>query len=143
MTDINPTDNPTYDPVAALAQWNSTFNVKSYIEEDSYGRTKFLALRLRLLQEEFKEVTDEVLDAMNGSGDLQKLAKELADLLYVVYGTALGLEIPIKAVFNEVHRSNMSKVGEDGKPVLRPDGKILKGPNYTPPNLDPILGVSL
>lgn len=70
--------------------------------------------------------------------DLTKVAKELADLLYVVYGTAAAYGIPIDNVFREVHRSNMSKLGEDGKPIYREDGKVLKGPNYSPANIEKV-----
>lgn len=73
--------------------------------------------------------------------DLTKVAKELADILYVVYGTAAAYGIPIDNVFREVHRSNMSKLGEDGKPIYREDGKVLKGPNYSPANIDKIMKV--
>lgn len=60
----------------------------------------------------------------------EELAKELADVLVVTYGTAATFGIPLQEVFNEVMRSNMSKLGDDGKPVFRDDGKFLKGPNY-------------
>lgn len=85
-------------------------------------------LREKLMDEEFREWQYEA----NG-GDLNALAKELADLLYVVYGTAAEYGIDIDAVFAQVHESNMSKLGDDGKPVRREDGKVLKGPNYKPP----------
>jgi predicted HAD superfamily Cof-like phosphohydrolase len=88
------------------------------------------ALRLRLIREEAAEVEDELF-----SNDKKKLAKELADLLYVVYGTAATYGIHIDEVFNRVHESNMSKLGEDGKPVYRNDGKVLKGPNYKEPEI--------
>lgn len=68
--------------------------------------------------------------------DKKKLAKELADLLYVTYGTAATFGIDIDRAFDEVHTSNMSKLGEDGKPVYREDGKVMKGPNYKPPTFD-------
>ena len=63
------------------------------------------------------------------------LTKELSDLLYVVYGTALAFGLPLDPAFNRVHESNMSKL-VDGKPLYREDGKVLKGPNYQPPVLD-------
>jgi predicted HAD superfamily Cof-like phosphohydrolase len=88
------------------------------------------ALRLRLIREEAAEVEDELF-----SNDKKKLAKELADLLYVVYGTAATYGIHIDEVFNRVHESNMSKLGTDGRPVYRNDGKILKGPNYKEPEI--------
>lgn len=71
--------------------------------------------------------------------DLNAAADALADIAYVNAGTALVCGIPLNACVAEVHRSNMSKLGPDGKPVLREDGKVLKGPGYTPPDLGPIL----
>lgn len=91
-------------------------------------------LRGNLIYEECREV----LDALDFN-DIAHLAKELADLLYVVYGTAASFGIPMDAVFAEVHRSNMSKAGEDGKPILRDDGKVLKGPNYFQADVQKIL----
>ncbi|MDT3777328.1 MazG nucleotide pyrophosphohydrolase domain-containing protein [Nitrospira sp. MA-1] len=87
-------------------------------------------LRKRLIQEEF----DELQEAMQGK-DLPSIAKELADLLYVVYGTAVSLGIDMEPVFKEVHRSNMSKVGGH----KREDGKWVKPPTYSPASLDKIL----
>lgn len=94
-------------------------------------------LRQNLIDEEVAEVHDELITPFTRDKpiDKQKLAKELADLLYVTYGTAAAFGIPIDAVFSEVHRSNMSKLGADGKPIYRDDGKVLKGENYTPPDL--------
>lgn len=63
----------------------------------------------------------------------------LEDLLVAIYSMADAFGIPIVAVFEEVHRSNMSKLGEDGKPILREDGKILKGPNFTQPDLERVM----
>ncbi len=71
--------------------------------------------------------------------NLGAIADALGDLDYVVAGTADEHGIPHDEIVAEIHRSNMSKLGEDGKPILREDGKVLKGPNYTPPNLWPIL----
>lgn len=88
-----------------------------------------------LIAEEFDEVSDELFPE-HPIVDKKKLTKELADLLYVVYGTAVTFGLPLEEVFEEVHYSNMSKLGEDGKPIKREDGKILKGPNYKEPNLD-------
>jgi predicted HAD superfamily Cof-like phosphohydrolase len=88
------------------------------------------SLRVRLLREEF----DEVVEALYNGGKAP-LAKEIADLLYVTYGLAATYGIHIDEVFNRVHESNMSKLGEDGKPVYRNDGKVLKGPNYKEPEI--------
>ena len=87
-------------------------------------------LRNRLIQEEFEEFQE----AMQ-SKDLSAMAKELADLLYVVYGTAVSLGIDMEPVFKEVHRSNMSKVGG----YKREDGKWVKPPTYSPASLEMIL----
>jgi NTP pyrophosphatase (non-canonical NTP hydrolase) len=86
-------------------------------------------LRADLIREEGNEAGDAL-----ESGDLEHIAKELADLVYVTYGAALTLGIDLDAAVTAVHRSNMSKL-VDGKPVMRPDGKVLKGPNYQPPDM--------
>lgn len=87
-------------------------------------------LRIRLIQEEF----DELKEAM-AEGNLASVAKELADLLYVVYGTAVSYGIDMEPVFREVHRSNLSKVGG----YKRPDGKWVKPATYSPACIEPIL----
>ncbi len=87
-------------------------------------------LRVRLIQEEF----DELKEAM-ASGNLAAVAKEMADLLYVTYGTAVSYGIDMEPVFQEVHRSNLSKVGG----YKRADGKWVKPPTYSPADIDPIL----
>lgn len=111
-------------------------------------------LRHKLIEEEFNEVTQELqmeiwddfeyIDIKNHPKydkgfDINRLAKELSDLLYVVYGTAAAYGIPIDDVYREVHRSNMSKLGDDGKPEYREDGKILKSKNYQPPDIEAVL----
>lgn len=88
------------------------------------------ALRMRLIQEE----CDELREAL-AQRDVEAVAKELADVLYVVYGTAVSCGIDMTPVFQEVHRSNMSKVGGH----KRADGKWLKPPDYSPARLQPIL----
>ncbi|MCB9710942.1 MAG: MazG nucleotide pyrophosphohydrolase domain-containing protein [Nitrospirales bacterium] len=87
-------------------------------------------LRVRLIQEEFEELQEAMQDK-----ELPDIAKELADLLYVVYGTAVSLGIDMEPVFKEVHRSNMSKVGG----YKREDGKWVKPPTYSPASLDEII----
>ncbi len=89
-------------------------------------------LRTRLIQEEF----DELKEAM-AAGDLAAVAKELADLLYVTYGTAVSYGIDMEPVFQEVHRSNLSKVGG----YKRADGKWVKPPTYSPANVEAILNL--
>lgn len=87
-------------------------------------------LRARLIQEEFHELREAL-----SQEDLSAIAKELADLLYVVYGTAVSCGIDMAPVFREVHRSNMSKVGGH----KRADGKWVKPASYSPADLQPIL----
>ena len=93
-------------------------------------------LRHRLLQEE----VNELFEAQSGR-DIVAIADALGDILYITFGTACtyGLQDCLEKVFNEIHDSNMSKLGADGKPVRREDGKILKGPNYFKPNIKKIL----
>lgn len=93
--------------------------------------SKLFALRHELIREELAE-----LKQAHDKGDLIGIADALADLAYVVVGAAVAFGIPLDRVFDEVHRSNMSKLGEDGKPIYREDGKVLKGPNYTPPDIE-------
>jgi len=92
-------------------------------------------LREALIREEFEE---ELVPAMK-DGNIVEIADALSDILYVTYGAAVAFGIPIDECFAEVHRSNMSKTGPDGKALRREDGKILKGPNYFRPNLARIL----
>ncbi|MFF8957894.1 MazG nucleotide pyrophosphohydrolase domain-containing protein [Streptomyces sp. NPDC014894] len=92
------------------------------------------AHRHELLAEEFAEVAEVSVD-----GPLDSLAHELADVVYVAYGTALVHGIDLDAVLAEVHRANMSKLGPDGVPVLREDGKVLKGDHYRAPDIAGVL----
>jgi predicted HAD superfamily Cof-like phosphohydrolase len=94
-----------------------------------------LDLRSNLIFEELGEYETAVV-----TGDVTAVADALADLAYVVIGTAVAHGLTqFDAIFAEVHRSNMSKLGADGKPIHRSDGKVLKGPNFTSPNLAPLL----
>jgi predicted HAD superfamily Cof-like phosphohydrolase len=89
-------------------------------------------LRMKLMGEELRELTSAMQEK-----DMVGVVDGICDLLYVVYGTAheYGLGPLIKKAFAEVHRSNMSKLDDNGQPIYREDGKVLKGPNFTPPNL--------
>ncbi|CAZ96965.1 nucleoside triphosphate pyrophosphohydrolase family protein [Zobellia galactanivorans] len=93
-------------------------------------------LRFNLMDEENKEY----LEAANDN-DLVEVADALGDMLYILCGTIIehGMQHKIEEVFNEIQRSNMSKLGADGKPIYREDGKVLKGPNYFKPNISKIL----
>ena len=93
-------------------------------------------LRYKLMREE----NEEYLEAANNK-DLIEVADALGDMLYILCGTIIehGMQHKIEEVFDEIQRSNMSKLGEDGKPIYREDGKVLKGPNYFKPNIKAIL----
>jgi predicted HAD superfamily Cof-like phosphohydrolase len=91
-------------------------------------------LRVRLIQEEFTELQEAM-----AAQDLPGVAKELADLLYVVYGTAVSYGVDMDPVFREVHRSNLSKVGG----YKREDGKWVKPPTYSPADVKPLLARQL
>lgn len=92
------------------------------------------ALRIHLMEEELREV----ITAM-AFEDLTAVAKELADLLYVVYGAAVSYGLDMEPIFAEVHRSNLTKIPEDGIILRREDGKIMKPDTYTPADLKPII----
>jgi len=89
-----------------------------------------------LIVEEFKEFLDAENQLIMGLVvNATDVLKEMADLVYVLYQYAENLGWDLDEALNRVHQSNMSKLGEDGKPLRREDGKILKGPNYKEPNL--------
>ena len=96
--------------------------------------TSVAELRYALIEEELHELR-EALDDKN----IVEVADALTDLLYVVYGAGHSFGIDLDKCFEEVHNSNMSKLGEDGKPIYREDGKVLKGPNYCKPDLKKVL----
>lgn len=93
-------------------------------------------LRISLIDEELSELKQAI-----ASNNLIGIADALGDLDYVVNGAAVEFGIDLPAITAEIHRSNMTKLGEDGKPIYREDGKILKGNSYTPPRLESILGL--
>jgi len=94
-------------------------------------------LRQALLDEEVAE-----LRAAVASADVVAIADALADIVYIACGTAHAYGVDLDAVVAEVHRSNMTKLGGDGRPVYRSDGKVLKGPAYEAPRLAAVLGLS-
>lgn len=91
-------------------------------------------LRIELIREEVAELKRAIEE-----GNLVLVADGCADILYVVYGTALEYGIDIDAIFAEVHRSNMSKLREDGTPIIRADGKVLKSDQFELPDIQAIL----
>ena len=91
-------------------------------------------MQLDLISEEFKEFNDEVVGE-----PYENELKELADLFYVCFQYAENMEWDLEEALDRVHKSNMSKLGLDGKPIRRADGKVLKGPNYQPPTLTDLI----
>ena len=91
-------------------------------------------LRLELIREEVAELQAAV-DGM----DMLAIADGLTDILYVVYGAGHAFGIDLDECFHEVHSSNMTKLGPGGRPLYRKDGKVMKGPNYREPNLEPFV----
>ena len=102
-----------------------------------------MELRRNLIVEEFTELMSEISQVSIALARGRKpklevrenLLKELCDLQYVISGMAVAFGLPLEVAFNRVHESNMSKLGNHGKPIYREDGKVMKGPNYKPPDL--------
>ena len=123
------------------------FHVATGSAVDAPFSGELLALRSKLLAEELNELQHEIergIAELAARGDVERetklnLLKEMADVQYVLSGMAVTFGLPLEAVFGRVHDSNMSKLGEDGKPALREDGKVLKGPRYHPPKLDDLI----
>lgn len=109
--------------------FNSNVGIASELPDSSERE-----LRIKLLKEEFEEYIDG-----ENNNDLVEIADALGDMLYIIYGTAVSYGIPLEEIFDEIHRSNMSKLGEDGNPIFREDGKVLKGPNYFKPDISKYL----
>lgn len=120
----------------AVKEFHQTFKVGfNEVPTASLGDSKN-KLRYNLMKEENEEYLQAVQD-----NDLTEIADALGDMLYILCGTIIehGLQHKIEAVFDEIQRSNMSKLGSDGQPIYREDGKVIKGPNYFKPNFEIIL----
>ena len=96
----------------------------------SLSSEKINSLRLSLIQEELDELKKAIQDK-----DIVEVADALTDILYVTYGAGHAFGIDLDQCFNEVQNSNMSKLGDDGKPIYNENGKVMKGPNYFKPDL--------
>ena len=96
----------------------------------SFSTEKINQLRISLIQEELDELKEAIIN-----NDLLEVADALTDLLYVTYGAGHAFGIDLDKCFDEVQNSNMSKLGEDGKPIYNELGKVMKGPNYFKPDL--------
>ena len=119
---------------AALAQFHRAFNLPMRQLPSADIDEAVAKLRVALLEEEVGEFV-----AASERSDLLGIADALADIVYVAYGTALTYGIDLDAVLQEVHRSNMSKLDSDGKPLIRGDGKVLKSERYFPPDIESVL----
>ena len=98
--------------------------------EPQFPDEKTMQLRLDLIKEELNELED----AMK-TKNLKEIADALTDILYVTYGAGYAYGIDLDKCFQEVQRANMSKLGNDGKPIFNEKGKVMKGPKYTAPDL--------
>ena len=103
-------------------------------DKPSFSSDKINKLRIDLIKEELEELSQ----AMKNR-DLLEVADALTDILYVTYGAGHAFGIDLDKCFEEVHRSNMSKLSAEGKPIYNEYGKIMKGPNYSPPDLKKII----
>jgi len=99
-------------------------------EKAEFPDNDTIVLRLELIEEELRELREAIGDA-----DLVEVADALTDILYVTYGAGHAFGINLDECFSEVQKSNMSKLDENGQPIYREDGKVLKGPNYFEPDL--------
>ena len=123
----------------------SNFNkVKTFM--NTYGQevkntpefpdSKIVQLRIDLIQEELNELKEAI-----NNNDIIEVADALTDILYVTYGAGHSFGVDLDSCFNEVQNSNMSKLGDDGKPIYNDSGKVMKGPNYFKPNIKKIIGL--
>ena len=123
--------------INAVKEFHTAFVIgHSETPRADLGESKNI-LRYNLMKEE----NEEYLEAVQNN-DLVEIADALGDMMYILCGTIIehGLQHKIEAVFDEIQRSNMSKLGDNGKPIYRVDGKVMKGPNYFKPDLSKILG---
>nr|WP_299035770.1 nucleoside triphosphate pyrophosphohydrolase family protein [uncultured Tenacibaculum sp.] len=122
--------------IVAVHEFHTAFGLGINNEPTANISEERNLLRYNLMKEE----NEEYLEAAQNN-DLVEVADALGDMLYILCGTIIehGMQHKIEEVFNEIQRSNMSKLGEDGKPIYREDGKVLKGPNYFKPNIKEIL----
>ena len=124
------------DKIEAVKAFHTAFKIgHKEVPKADLGDAKN-KLRFELMREE----NAEYLEAAQND-DLVEVADALGDMLYILCGTIIehGMQYKIEEVFAEIQRSNMSKLGEDGEPIYREDGKVLKGPNYFKPNIRGIL----
>lgn len=122
--------------IAHVEKFHDTFGIKNEKEPIGAIDRDMFMLRYKLMREE----NEEYLEAAE-KGDLVEIADALGDMMYILSGTILshGLQHVIEDVFEEIQRSNMSKLDANGKPIYREDGKVLKGKNYFKPDIAKVL----
>ena len=103
-------------------------------KKSSFSTEKINKLRVSLINEELEEFKEAIKN-----NDLKEVADALTDILYVTYGAGHAFGIDLDKCFDEVQNSNMSKLGQNGKPIYNNDGKVMKGPNYFKPDLSKFL----
>ena len=122
--------------VASVRKFMETFG-QEIKEKAEFPNNKITNLRYDLIQEELNELKDAI-----DNRDIKEVADALTDILYVTYGAGHAFGIDLDKCFEEVQSSNMSKLGEDGKPIYNEKGKVMKGPNYFEPNLSKFIAWS-
>jgi len=130
-------DHTLHSKISAVQHFHEVFGIGNGDRPTAdLGEDGFM-LRYNLMREE----NEEYLEACR-KGDLVEIADALGDMMYILFGTICkhGLQQQMADVFDEIHRSNMSKLGADGKPIYREDGKVLKGEGYFRPDIRAILG---
>lgn len=145
------------NPESLVREFHETYNLPIVDDTPSVNRER-VHLRMRLIAEEFAELIGavygkearstvesaykEAVKKDSQTRDVIETADALADLTYVIYGMALEMGISLPKVLEQVQASNLSKLGADGKPIYREDGKVLKGPGFFPPNIAQALGLA-
>ena len=122
-----------------MSNFQSVKNFMQTFGQDVKSKAKFpnekiVQLRYELIKEELEELNQAIKDR-----DIKEVADALTDILYVTYGAGHAFGIDLDECFDEVQNSNMSKLGDDGKPIYNESGKVMKGPNYFKPNLKKLL----
>ena len=144
------------NPESLVREFHETYNLPIVTDTPSVDRPR-VNMRMKLIAEEFAELVGAVYgknarktieDAYqkavsldDQTRDVIESADALADLTYVIYGMALEMGIPLSKVLSQVQASNLSKLDANGKPIYREDGKVLKGPDFFPPNIAQALGL--
>ena len=130
------TSKNIYELISHVEQFHDAFGIGNNHKPTVEIEKKDIQLRFDLMKEE----NEEYLEAAE-NGDLIEVADALGDMMYILFGTIMkhGMQHKIVEVFEEIQDSNMSKLGADGNPIYREDGKVLKGPNYFKPNIRSVL----